>query len=977
MQRAGIKSGLFALEHLWKEKVMSMKWNKRIAVVTLIICLIITYLPWNMMTVQASELYVDRQADIVFVIDATGSMGPYINSVKAHISDFLNLVSREEVDIKTRFVVYLDIENKEDTYLSEWFTDTASAQAYVSAIKLGSGGDYEETLWDGYGAMLADDFGFRADAHKFCVTLTDAPVKTKNNYGYETQEEVISAIQSKGINSSMITMPLLFSSYSPYVTAESAEGANDGGILGDITGDYSILLKELAETIIKVIKLSEMSPVKGPVGEPTEVTVKAANLEYEEDFKVKMGTKEVAVTEKADGYFKFIVPTDLSAGIYDVKVTNAGVTLSAGTFKLYGPDALNVTGMDPVSGPVGEETVVKVSATGIDYTDNFKVYVGDIAGTVTFTKAAYFKFKTPATLTVGTYPVQVYDDTYGKRTIGTYEYTGIIPDPDPLIVTDITPNSVEQGTACTVKVTATGMNYADDFKVFLDGTECAVTVKQSKYFKFKVTDKMAAGVYNINVSDNTHGVRSIGTFTVETKIPDPDPLKVTLIEPNSVDEGKSCTVKVTATGMNYTDGFKVLLEGTECTVSVKQSKYFKFKVTDKMAAGVYNINVFDNTYGVRSIGTFTVTGKVPDPDPLKITLIEPSSVEEGKGCTVKVTATGMNYADGFKVLLDGTECAITVKQSGYFKFSVPKTQPAGTYSIKVVDNTYGERPIGAFEVTGKVPDPDPFVVSDITPTSAEEGQDCTVKVTATGMNYADGFKVLLDGTECTITVKQSGYFKFSVPKTQSVGAYNIKVVDNTYGERPIGTFEVTGKVPAPDPFVVSDITPTSAEEGQDCTVKVTATGMNYADGFKVLLDGTECTITVKQSEYFKFTVPGTMIKGNYEIQISDDTYGTRTVGNFTVTEKTPPVDPLVINGLEQTSGEVGSTVKINATGMPYGDNFRAYVGGIEAEIKVKQTNYFKIVIPESLSEGEYEINVSDDTYGTRTVGNFTVTAKTS
>ena len=294
-------SGFFAcLKDMRKGKVINMKWNKRIAIIVLVLSLIISYMPWNVMTAQASELYVDRQADIVFVIDATGSMGSYINSVKAHIIEFLNLISGEKVDIKTRFVVYLDIENGEDTYLSEWFTDTASALSYVSSIKLGSGGDPKETLWDGYGAMLADDFGFRADAHKFCIALTDADTKTENNYGYESAEEVISAIHSKGINSSMITRTSLFSSYSPYVTAESVEGANDGGILGDIEGDYSILLKELAETIIKVIKLSEMSPVKGPVGEPTEVTVKASNLEYAEDFKVKMGTKEVDVIEQMD-----------------------------------------------------------------------------------------------------------------------------------------------------------------------------------------------------------------------------------------------------------------------------------------------------------------------------------------------------------------------------------------------------------------------------------------------------------------------------------------------------------------------------------------------------------------------------------------------------------------------------------------------------------------------------------------------------
>lgn len=114
-----------------------MQWNKKIVIVLLVLSLIMSYMPWSVMKVQASELYVDRQADIVFVIDATGSMGSYINSVKAHIEDFLNLLSGEKVDIRTRFVVYMDITNKEGTVASEWFSDTASALEYLKAITLG------------------------------------------------------------------------------------------------------------------------------------------------------------------------------------------------------------------------------------------------------------------------------------------------------------------------------------------------------------------------------------------------------------------------------------------------------------------------------------------------------------------------------------------------------------------------------------------------------------------------------------------------------------------------------------------------------------------------------------------------------------------------------------------------------------------------------------------------------------------------
>ena len=586
-----------------------MQWNKKIVIVLLVLSLIMSYMPWSVMKVQASELYVDRQADIVFVIDATGSMGSYINSVKAHIEDFLNLLSGEKVDIRTRFVVYMDITNKEGTVASEWFSDTASALEYLKAITLGWGNDELETLLDGYGMMLADDFGFRDDAHKFCMALTDAGTKTDNNYGYASEADVIAAIQKKGINSSMITRTSLFGSYGAYVTAGSEDGTNAGGILGDIDGDYSILLKELANTILNVIKLSEMSPVKGPVGQPTEVTVKATDLVYADDFQVLMGDQPVTVTEKADKYFKFIVPTDLPIGAYEVKVVNASSNLEAGTFKIYGPDQLTVTQIEPTSGVEKTTTEVTVTATGIDYKDNFKVYVGDVISKVTYTKANFFVFNTPNCLSAGTYDIKVYDDTYGKRTIGSFTFTREIPELDSLSISDISPISGEEKSAINVQVIGKGMNYSDGFEVYVGDQKATLVVTKSKYFTFDTPDTLTAGTYDIKVKDNTYGERKIGSFTFTGKTPEPDSLAITDISPTSGEEKSVTNVQVIGKGMNYSDGFEVYVGDQKATLVVTKSRYFPFDTPDTLAAGTYDIKVSDNTYGLRTIGNFTVVTK--------------------------------------------------------------------------------------------------------------------------------------------------------------------------------------------------------------------------------------------------------------------------------------------------------------------------------------------------------------------------------
>ena len=120
----------------------------------------------------------------------------------------------------------------------------------------------------------------------------------------------------------------------------------------------------------------------------------------------------------------------------------------------------------------------------------------------------------------------------------------------------------------------------------------------------------------------------------------------------------------------------------------------------------------------------------------------------------------------------------------------------------------------------------------------------------------------------------------------TAGTYDIKVKDNTYGERKIGSFTFTGKTPEPDSLAITDISPTSGEEKSVTNVQVIGKGMNYSDGFEVYVGDQKATLVVTKSKYFTFDTPDTLAAGTYDIKVSDNTYGLRTIGNFTVVTKT-------------------------------------------------------------------------------------------
>ena len=141
-------------------------------------------------------------ADLVFVVDVTGSMATCIDALRKNIETFIDSLSRGDGntaaavrDWRGKVVGYRDIESSESEGVP-WFVDNpfvrdvGALKSQLAALKAVGGGDEPESLLDTLykvasmpalpkGAQTEDatKWRYRSDAARVVIVFTDAPFK--------------------------------------------------------------------------------------------------------------------------------------------------------------------------------------------------------------------------------------------------------------------------------------------------------------------------------------------------------------------------------------------------------------------------------------------------------------------------------------------------------------------------------------------------------------------------------------------------------------------------------------------------------------------------------------------------------------------------------------------------------------------------------------------------------------------------------
>ena len=132
-------------------------------------------------------------ADIVFVLDVTGSMGNEIDKVKDNIIEFADSLTVRGIDYRLGMVTFLDvIEN-----IYPFTNDVQYFKTLVDQQYAHGGGDEPENSLQ---ALLeASKLSFRDKCNRVVIWITDATYHENDTYTTPTRDQVINALLSKGI----------------------------------------------------------------------------------------------------------------------------------------------------------------------------------------------------------------------------------------------------------------------------------------------------------------------------------------------------------------------------------------------------------------------------------------------------------------------------------------------------------------------------------------------------------------------------------------------------------------------------------------------------------------------------------------------------------------------------------------------------------------------------------------------------------
>lgn len=192
------------------------------------------------------------KADIIFVLDVTGSMTEEIGGVKNNIVEFADALSAKQIDFQLGLVTFLDV-------VENVYGFTRNVQTFynqVDAQYAHGGDDYPENSLQAL--LSASQFNFRPDSRRIFIWITDAAYHINDAFTPLTKEGVINELLIKSIQVNCIGNPQEQLFYYDQILL------NTGGSFFDINGNFrDILLKvsDLAEIPGYVLKYLPVSSI--------------------------------------------------------------------------------------------------------------------------------------------------------------------------------------------------------------------------------------------------------------------------------------------------------------------------------------------------------------------------------------------------------------------------------------------------------------------------------------------------------------------------------------------------------------------------------------------------------------------------------------------------------------------------------------------------------------------------------------------
>jgi len=407
--------------------------------------------------------------------------------------------------------------------------------------------------------------------------------------------------------------------------------------------------------------------------------------------------------------------------------------------------------------------------------------------------------------TIGNYDLSIWNTT-SDITLSKEDAIYVKPDLTVASMDSISPDSAKQGDNITITLYGFNTNFdkADNTvylinsskKINAAGTNIIDSVTLEAQFFF--TYAHPAGVYSIYAKNDLDGTLTIAnTFEL---IEGPDVPAITSISPDTLTQGQTLDIEVTAENIDFSQGTNV--------VTIKQGGFEEYVPNTAISPTTLLLNhTFntDYTIGNYDLSIWNTTSDItlskedaiyvkPDLTVASMDSISPDSAKQGDNITITLYGFNTNFdkADNTVYLINsskkinaaGTNIIDSVTLEAQFFFTY--AHPAGVYSIYAKNDLDGTLTIAnTFEL---IEGPDVPAITSISPDTLTQGQTLDIEVTAENIDFSQGTNVVIlkqNNTEIYMnssSALNSNTLKtnISISNNSPTGIYSLKIWNTAF-----------------------------------------------------------------------------------------------------------------------------------------------------------------------------------------------------
>ncbi|MCL4510263.1 MAG: T9SS type A sorting domain-containing protein [Bacteroidetes bacterium] len=236
-----------------------------------------------------------READIVFVVDVTGSMTSLIDAVKNNMESFVEALNVGKIDYRIGLITFGDIDYVYN--LGNLYSDTSQIMSVIQNVSLGEngiggGGDWAENQ---FGALYdASMMNFRPGAQRISIMITNSGSHVPGDGGDAstnlwTEDSLISTLKSNHLT----VYPVFYTGdeeadqYIPLANALNADSS-----YYDVSDNFNSIINDISTTLVStyVVRYSSSDPLFDGVLRHVQVNVAYAGLTAQDTASYRPGT---------------------------------------------------------------------------------------------------------------------------------------------------------------------------------------------------------------------------------------------------------------------------------------------------------------------------------------------------------------------------------------------------------------------------------------------------------------------------------------------------------------------------------------------------------------------------------------------------------------------------------------------------------------------------------------------------------------